>query len=75
MVINERQIVGYRHFFKPKLLKVCQIENAYHLVGGVVSLQLLMSRVLHVNGVVSDDGGHRRVVAHHRLCTLLAGHF
>lgn len=29
-----------------------------------------MSRVLHVNGLVSDDRSDRRIVAHHRLCTL-----
>lgn len=45
-------------------------SNSYHLVGRVVRLELLMIRVLHVDGVVSDDRGDRRVVAHHRLCAL-----
>lgn len=50
-------------------------KNSYHLVRGVVRLELLVSRVLHVNWVVSDDGGDRGVVAHHRLRTLLTVQF
>lgn len=45
------------------------------MVGGVVGLELLVGRVLHVDWVVSDDWGHRGVVAHHCLCTLLAAQF
>lgn len=45
------------------------------MVGGVVSLELLVGRVLHVNRVVSDDGSHGGVVAHHCLCALLTAQF
>lgn len=45
------------------------------MVGGVVSLELLVGRVLHVNWVVSDDGSHGGVVADHCLCTLLTAQF
>lgn len=34
-----------------------------------------MGRVLHVNGVVSDEGSHGGVVADHCLCTLLTAQF
>lgn len=53
----------------------CVSASPYHLVGGVVCLELLMGWVLHVNGMVSDDRGDRGVVADHRLCTLLAVQF
>lgn len=45
------------------------------MVGGVVCLELLVGRVLHVNWVVSDDRSDRGVVAHHCLCTLLTAQF
>lgn len=48
---------------------------SYHLVGRVVSLELLVSGVLHVNGVVSDVGRDGRVVIHHCLSTLLTVEF
>lgn len=49
------------HLRRNKLVR----QSPYHLVGGVVCLELFVGRVLHVNGVVSDDGGGRGVVAHH----------
>lgn len=55
---------------KPSLLKLCVTTGPYHLVRGVIRLELLMGWVLHVDWVVSDDGGDRGVVAHHCLCTL-----
>lgn len=62
---------GFSFKLKPAVLKVHACVS-YHLVGGVVRLELLMGRVLHVDWVVSDDRGDRGVVAHHRLCTLFA---
>lgn len=61
---------------KPKLVpSSCVGFRSYHLVGGVVSLELLVGRVLHVNWVVSDDGSDGGVVADHCLCALLAAQF
>lgn len=53
----------------------CADWFSYHLVGRVVGLELLVSGVLHVNGVVSDVGRDRRVVIHHSLSTLLTVEF
>ena len=44
----------------------------YHLVGGVVGLQLLVGGVLDVHRVVADQRGDGGVVAHHGLGRLLA---
>ena len=44
--------------------------SSYHLIRRVVSLELLVVGVLHVNWVVPDDGGDGGVVVHHGLCTL-----
>ena len=34
------------------------VRPSYHLVGGVVGLELLVGGVLHIDGVVSDQRGH-----------------
>lgn len=46
----------------------------HHLVGGVVSLELLVVGVLQEDGVVADDGRHRGVIADHGLGRVLSVH-
>lgn len=46
----------------------------YHLVGRVVSLQLLVVGVLDEDGLTPDDWRDGGVVVHHGLCRLLRVH-
>ena len=46
----------------------------HHLVGGVVSLELLVVGVLQEDGMVADDGRHRGIIADHGLGRVLRVH-
>lgn len=48
--------------------------SPYLLVGRVVGLELLVVGELDVDGLVSDDGHHRGIVAHHVAGGVLAVH-
>ena len=55
-------------------MKADRQADRYHLVGGVVSLELLVVGELDVDRVVSEDGGDGGVVGHHGLSRLLRAH-
>lgn len=46
----------------------------YHLVGRVVSLQLLVVGVLHKDGMIADEWSDGGVIIHHRLSSFLRVH-